>query len=78
MEGLRQETLNLSGALHELLVLVGEFVHTHDGDDVHQLLVALENSLHFLGNGVMLLADLFGREYAAGGFQRIDSRINAL
>ena len=36
MEGLGQEALHLAGAGDRDLVLLGQFIHAHDGDDVPQ------------------------------------------
>ena len=44
-ERLREEALDLAGALHGELVLVGELVDAEDRDDVLELLVALEDLL---------------------------------
>ena len=57
MEGLRQEALDLAGARDGQLVLFRELVHAEDGDDVLQLLVALQDLLHLAGDVVVLLAD---------------------
>src|SRR5690349_20737997 len=51
-ERLRQEALDLAGALHGELVLVRELVDAEDGDDVLELLVALEDLLHLGGHPV--------------------------
>ena len=42
VEGLGEEPLHLAGARHGELVFVGEFVDTQNGDDVLQILVALQ------------------------------------
>ena len=52
MHRLREETLDLSRALHGELVFVAELVHTEDGDDVLQLAVLLEGLLHFTCDAV--------------------------
>src|SRR4051812_23179948 len=52
---LREEALDLAGALDDELVLVGELVHAEDGDDVLEVLVALEHLLHPCRGVVMLL-----------------------
>src|ERR1700710_2894079 len=44
-ERLREETLDLAGPRDRLAVLVGELVDTEDGDDVLELLVALQDLL---------------------------------
>ena len=63
-ERLREEALHLARALDDELVLVGELVHTEDGDDVLQLAVALEELLHARRGPVVLLADDVGLERA--------------
>ena len=77
-EGLAQEALHLAGAGHDLLILVGQLVHAHDGDDVLQLAVALEDGLHLARHVVVLLAHDLGGQDAAGGIQRIHRRVDAL
>ena len=44
-EGLGQEALDLSGTADGQLILLGQLIHTHDSNDVLQLLVALEDLL---------------------------------
>ena len=44
--GWRQEPLDLAGPGHRHPVLLGELVETEDGDDVLELLVALQHLLH--------------------------------
>src|SRR3954462_14446294 len=76
-EGLRQESLDLAGASDRELVLVGQLVHSENGDDVLQLLVALQDRLHAPGHLVVLLADDAGIEDAAGRVERIHRRVDA-
>src|SRR5215831_430114 len=45
VEGLREELLDLTRARHRQLVVVGKLVHAEDGDDVLQVLVALQDAL---------------------------------
>src|ERR1700681_4714349 len=54
MEGLRQEALDLAGARDGDLVLLRQFVHAEDRDDVLERLVALEHLLDLAGNLIML------------------------
>ena len=56
MERLREEALDLASARHGQLVVLGQLVHAQDGDDVLQLLVALEHHLYRASNTVMLFA----------------------
>ena len=60
------------------LVLFRELVHAEDGDDVLELLVALQDLLHLAGDGVVLLADDARVEHARGRVERIDRRVDAL
>ncbi len=57
VERLRQEFLNLAGARHGLLVVVGKFVDAQNRDDVLQILVALQDLLHLLRDVVVLFAN---------------------
>ena len=77
-EGLREEALHLAGALDGELVLVGELVHAEDGDDVLELLVALEDLLDARRGLVVLLADDVGLERARERVERVDGRVDRL
>src|SRR6185312_3647920 len=57
VEGLRQEALHLARPVDRELVLFRQLVHAEDGDDVLQLLVALQHRLHAARGVVVLLAD---------------------
>ena len=59
-ERLREEALDLAGPVHREAVLLGQLVETEDGDDVLQLLVALQVLLHAAGDVVVPLADDLG------------------
>lgn len=48
LEGLGQETLDLTGAGHRQLVLLGQLVHTQDGNDILEGLVVLEQQTNLL------------------------------
>ena len=76
-ERLREELLDLAGARHGQLVVVGELVHAEDGDDVLQVLVALQHALDLLRHVVVLLADDVRVEDAAGRGQRVHRREEA-
>src|SRR6266446_322178 len=75
--GLRQKFLNLAGACHGALVLIGKFFDAENGDDVLQILVALQNQFHAACHGIVLRADDARIENARGAGQWIDRRINA-
>src|SRR5690606_10014274 len=76
VEGLRQEALDLTGTGNQLLVFLGQFIHTQDRDDVLQLLVALQNILNAAGHFVVLLADHQRIQRTAGGVQRVNGRVD--
>ena len=59
-ERLGQESLHLAGPVHGEAVLLGQFVEAEDGDDVLQLLVALQRLLHATGDVVVALSDDLG------------------
>ena len=61
-----------------LLVLVGELVDAEDGDDVLQLLVALQHLLDLGRGAVVLLADDVGLEDRRGRVERVDGRVDPL
>src|SRR5260370_2094083 len=75
VEGLREEALHLAGARDGDLVLFRELVNTEDGDDVLQVLVALQDLLDTLGDVVVFLTDAAGGKNARGGGQRIDGGV---
>ena len=76
-ERLGEEALDLAGSRHHQLVLVGELVHAEDRDDVAQLLVALEDTLHPARHIVVLGADDERVELAARRIERVDRRVDA-
>lgn len=75
---LRKESLNLSSAAYELLVVVGKFVDTEDRDDVLQFLIALQSSLHASGDCVVLGSHDARVEVLGAGVQRVHGGIQAL
>ena len=75
--GWRQEPLDLAGPGHDHLVFLGELVETEDGDDVLELLVALEHLGDAQGAVVVTLPDDLGREDVRRGRQRVDRRVDA-
>ena len=76
-ERLREELLHLARTRDGELVLLGELVHAEDGDDVLEVLVALQNALDLTGHTVVLLADDRRVERARGGLERVDGRVDA-
>uniref|UniRef100_A0A182P1D5 Prokaryotic-type class I peptide chain release factors domain-containing protein n=1 Tax=Anopheles epiroticus TaxID=199890 RepID=A0A182P1D5_9DIPT len=77
LERLRQETLDLAGAGDRQLVLLGQLIHTQDGNDILQGLVVLQNLLHATGNVVVLGTDDVRVHDTRGRIQWIDSRVDA-
>src|SRR5262249_13105562 len=57
-EGLREEALNPARAVHDELVVLRKLVDAQDGDDIAELLVALEDLLHSAGDFVVLLPNI--------------------
>ncbi len=78
VERLAQEALDLAGAVDLELVLVGELVDAEDGDDVLQLLVALQHLLDVGRRPVVLLAEDVGLEDRRRRVERVDRRVDAL
>ena len=70
-EGLREETLNTTSAVHSGLILIRELLHTENRDDILQLLVTLENLFHTLSSVVVLLTYNVGVEDSRSRLQRI-------
>ena len=56
VEGLGQESFNLSGPGHDDFILISKFVHTQYGDDVLKLLVPLQNLLYPTSGEIVFLA----------------------
>src|SRR5690606_37314833 len=56
-EGLAEEALDLAGTVDRGAIVLRELVHTEDGDDVLEVLVALERLLDAAGHTVVALAD---------------------
>ena len=77
VERLGQEALHFPGAVDCQLVFLTQLVHAHDGNDVLQLLVPLQDALHGTGNLVMLFAQNLRGQDPGGGVQRIHGRVNA-
>ena len=76
LEGLGQESLHLTSAVNDLFIFFRQFVHTHNGNNILQLLVSLENTLNCTSGFVMLHTNDFRIQNTRSGIQRINSRIN--
>ena len=77
VEGLRQEALDLAGPVDDQAVLVRQLIEAQDGDDVLQLLVALQRLLDAAGRVVVTLTDDLGREDRRCRRQRVHGRVDA-
>src|SRR5207247_8912215 len=73
----RQELPNLARARDGQSLVFRELVDPEDGDDVLQVLVALQNLLHLTGDAVVLVPDDARIENPGRRRQRIDRRIDA-
>jgi len=62
MERLAQETLNLPGTVDGQLVVGTSFIHTQNRNDILEILVALQDTLHSAGDIVVLLPHYFRRK----------------
>src|SRR5437879_3005684 len=76
-ERLRQEALNFSCAGYRLPVDIRELFDAKNCDNVLQLFVALERSLHFTSNVVVLAADEFRIKCRRARGKWIYCRINS-
>jgi hypothetical protein len=76
VERLRQEALDLAGARDGKFLIFAQFVHAENGDDVLQIFVSLQSSLHHLGDVVVFLTHDERVKNARSRSQRIDGRIN--
>src|SRR5207302_566886 len=74
---MRSGLTSWSGTAHGDLVLLRELVQAEDGDDVLELLVALEHLLDPLGHLVVVLAHHLGGQDVARRGQRVDGRVDA-
>src|ERR1700745_3413720 len=77
VERLGEELLHFARPGNGQLILVGKLVDAKDGDDVLEVLVALEDALDVLGNIVVLLANDAGTENSRRGAQGIYGRIDS-
>lgn len=75
-ERLAHEPLHLSGSLDGELVLLGQFVHTQNGDDVLERLVVLEQLLNTGSDVVVLLTDDCGVKHSRLGVEGVDGRVD--
>src|SRR2546428_1067684 len=76
-ERLRQKALDLAGTGHQQLVILRQFVHAKDGNDVLQLLVALQHLLHSTRDSIMLFTHDVRREEPGERIERVDRGVDA-
>mmetsp|Transcript_8741 Transcript_8741/g.32960 ORF Transcript_8741/g.32960 Transcript_8741/m.32960 type:complete len:514 (-) Transcript_8741:27-1568(-) len=76
VERLAKEALHLPGAGHGELVVLGQLIHTEDGDDVLERLVVLEQLLDRARELVVLLAHDARVQHARGGVQRVHGGVD--
>ena len=74
---LGKETLQTPRTVNDLLILRGKLLHTEDGDDVLQLVVALQAFLHALCGLIVLLAHDERIEDARMGLEWVNGRVDA-
>ena len=75
-EGLGHETLDFTGTLDSQFVLLGELIHSQNGNDVLERLVVLENLLDTSGDTVVLVTHNSRVEDTGLGVKRVDGRVN--
>ena len=74
VERLGEIVLDLASSHNRQLVFRSEFVHTENGDDVAEFLVALERFLNTTADGVVLFADDVRVDLAGRGVKRVNGR----
>ena len=75
-EGLRHETLHLTGTGNGELVLLGELVHTKDSNNVGERLVVLEDLDNRSCGVVVQVTDDGGVKHTRDGVKRVDSGVD--
>ena len=75
-ERLAEETLNLAGACHCKLVIVRQFFHTKNGNDILKFLVALQDFLNTARSFVMFLTDHVRIHDPGSGIERVHCGID--
>src|SRR3990172_12213631 len=77
-ERLGEEALYFTGACHDELVIFAQLIDAQDSDNVLQVFIALQYTLHFAGSAVMLFAHHVRIQNARSGSQRVHRRVDAL
>ena len=77
LEGLREEPLDLPGPGDGELVLLGQLVHSQDGDDVLQRLVVLQDLLDAARDLVVVHANDVGVHDPGGGVEGVDGGVDS-
>ena len=75
-ECLAQEFLDLTSTGNSNFVVLAQFFHTKDSDDVLKFLVALQNCLYATSNSIMFLTNYQWIKDTAGRIERINRWIN--
>src|SRR5690349_12656054 len=76
VERLGEETLNSTSPMNDKFIVVAEFVHTKDSDDVLQLLVSLKSKFHSLCAVVMFLTNDVSAKDTRSRIQRVNGRVD--
>ena len=76
VERLGHETLGLAGTGHGQLVVLGQLIHTKNGNDILETLVVLEELLGGTGSLVVNLTDHTGVKHSTCGVEGIHGRVD--
>ena len=76
VERLGHETLGLAGTGHGQLVVLGQLIHTKNGNDILETLVVLEELLGGTGSLVVDLTDHTGVKHSTCGVEGIHGRVD--
>ena len=75
-EGLREESFQTSGTMHDHLVIFTQFIDTENCDNILQFAVTLQNGLNLTSDLVMAIANILWVQNSTGGSQWIHRRVN--
>jgi len=75
-ERLGHESLDLTGTLDSELVLLGQLVHTKNGNDILERLVRLQDLLRSGGDAVVTLTNDSGVQHTGLGVERVDGGVD--
>ena len=77
VEWLGEEFLDTAGATDDEFIFWSELVDTENGDDILEVLIALEDALNASGNAEVFFADDNGVEGLRGRGEGVDSRVDS-